>query len=218
MSVAWKSFWPIQERLEAEVCELSFALAYSDDHLRVYSSRLADLLLRACAECENVGKALCLDKGLVASGTTVERFNFPTVGNAICSRIAIQTKVVSITWPYQSFTATDIVPFNTWRPAESTNPTWFDAYNGVKHDRIGNAKSASVENVIHALAGLFVLNLWLRESEITGISEHIDLARRRIVSYSQFFSAAQFLTLESRDGMSGPMSGGNLRSLVFHWA
>lgn len=217
MSQVWKSFWPILKRLESEVCELSFAVAYSDEHLLVYSSRLADLLLRACAECENVGKALCLDKRLVASGTSVERFNFPAVGNAICSRVAIHTTAVSITWPYQSFTSTGITPFKTWRPAGSTNPIWFDAYNRVKHDRLGNAKKASVENVIQAVAGLFVLNLWLREDEVTGISEHIDLARRRIESYSHFFSAAHFLRLDSRDGMSGPMAGGSLRSLVFQW-
>jgi Gamma-glutamyltranspeptidase len=84
-------------------------------------------------------------------------------------------------------------------------------------NRIGNAKKANVRNVIHALGGLFVLNLWLREADVTQRSEHFNLAQARISAYSRFCSPAQFLTLDSQDGLSGPMSGGNLRSLVFDW-
>jgi hypothetical protein len=216
LSESWKNYWPIFERLESELCELTFAVAFSDDHLDVYSARLAELLLRTSAECENIGKALCLERHLVP-GADVQRFKFPEVGNAITSRIAMHTKELAIIWPYQSLTATRITPFDTWRPTKCTNPAWFDAYNGIKHDRIGNAKKANVKNVIHGLGGLFLLNLWLRDADIAQHSEHINLAQRRITAYSQFFSPATFLKLESRDGLSGPMSGSNLRSLVFDW-
>jgi hypothetical protein len=217
LSQEWKGYWPILERLEHEVCELTFAVAFSDDHLGVYSARLAELLLRTCAECENIGKSLCVGRNLGPTGLKVQDFNFPAVGNAICSRIAIHTKQLVIVWPYQSFTATSITPFDTWRPTGSTNPIWFNAYNGIKHDRIANATKANVGNVIHALGGLFLLNLWPRDADITQHSEHINLAQMRIASYSRFFSPARVLKLESRNGLSGPMSGSNLRNLVFDW-
>lgn len=213
----WKCYWPILERLEGELCELTFAVAFADSHLGVYSARFADLLLRSCAECENVGKSLCVEKSLPPSGANIHQFNFPAIGTAICSRIAIHTKELTIIWPYQSLTTISIRPFDTWQPTGSTNPEWFNAYNGVKHDRIGNAQKANVKNVIHALGGLFILNLWLREEDITQHSEHFNLAQRRVTAYSQFFSPAKFFKLKSRDGLSGPMSGSNLRGHVFEW-
>ena len=217
MSHDWKVYWPILQRLEDEVCELTFAVAFSDDHCGVYSARL-ELLLRTCAECENIGKSLCVVRNLAPSGTKVEDLNFPAVGNAICSDIALHTKELTIIWPYQSFTSARITPFSTWKPSGSTNPTWFKAYNDVKHDRIANAKNANVWNVVNAIGGLFILNLCLREADITQQPEqHINLAQMRITTYSRFFSPAQFLKLESRDGLSGPMSGSNLRNLSFDW-
>ena len=147
----------------------------------------------------------------------MQRFKFPEVGNAIASCIAIHTKELMIIWPYQSFTVTSITSFGTWRQTGSTNPGWFGTYNGIKHNRIDNAKRANVENVIHALGALFLLNLWLREADIAQQSEHINLAQKRITAYSQFFSPAKFLKLDSRDGLSGPMSGSNLRNLCFDW-
>ena len=207
MSDVWKSYWPIFERLEDELCELTFAVAFADSHLSVYSARLSDILLRSCAECENVAKSLCNDKQLVAGGVDVQEFNFSAVGNAICARIPIYTKGLTVIWPYQSLTTTTVRPFDTWQSNASKNPDWFNAYNGVKHDRIGNAQKANVKNVIHAIGGLFILNLWLREEDIVMHSEHFNLAKKRITSYSHFFSPEMFL--KSTDG--------NMRNLVFDW-
>lgn len=208
MSEGWKAYWPIFERLEGEFCDLSFSVALCDSHLGVHSARLSDLLVRSCTECENVGKSLCAEKGLVPSGTAVPKLNFPSVADAIASRIPrVNTKELVIIWPYQSLTKTTLTPFDTWRPSGSKNPDWFNAYNGVKHDRIGNAQKANVKNVIHALGALFILDLWLREQDVTQHSEHFNLAKRRVTSYSQLFSPEKFLKT----------TDGNLRNLVFDW-
>ena len=218
MSHDWTVYWPIFQRLEDEVCELTFFVAFSDDHRTVYSARLAELLLRTCAECENIGKSLCIVRGLAPSGTKIEDFTFPTVGDTICSQLAIQTKELSIIWAYQSFTARSITPFSAWLPSGSINPDWFKAYNKVKHDRLANAKNANVWNVVNALGGLFILNLCLREQDIVQQPEqHIHPAQMRIATYSRFFSPSGFLKVATVDGLSGPMSGSNLRGLVFDW-
>jgi hypothetical protein len=218
MSEDWKAYWPIFEQLEEELCELSFSIAFSDTHLCVYSARLADLLLRSCEECENVGKALCNEKDLVASGTDVAHFNFPQIGMAICSHICIHGKELVIIWPYQTLTRTTIKPFDSWRRRNNPNPAWFDAYNGVKHDRITRATDAKLDHVINALGGLFILNLWLREEDITKDSDDVTIAKRLVISYSRFFSPARFLQPASANGMS--VSGGvstRLRNLEFQW-
>ena len=213
MSEVWKAYWPILERLEAEFCDLSFSVALCDNQLDVHSARLADLLVRTCVECENVGKSLCNEKSLVPSAG-----NFPGVLDAISSAIRIQTKELIIVWPFQSLTKTIITPFGGWQPNKNENPPWFKAYNGVKHDRISNANEAKLENVMHALGALFILNLWLREEDITRDCDDVNIAKRRVTSYSRFFSPANFLQPASADGIS--VSGGvstRLRNLEFRW-
>jgi hypothetical protein len=219
LSEVWKTYWPIFERLEAEFCDLSFSVAFCDSHLVVHSARLADLLVRSCAECENVGKFLCIEKGLVPSSTAVADLNFPAVGDAIVSRLPrINTKELMIIWPYQSLTNTTITPFDSWHPSGCTNPAWFVAYNKTKHDRISNAARANLDNVMRALGGLFILNLWLREDDTTRDSDDVSLAQRRVNSYSRFFSPAKFLQPASGDGIStsGVVST-RLRNLEFRW-
>jgi hypothetical protein len=134
----------------------------------------------------------------------VQRLNFPEVTKAICTYIDLPAKELIITWPYQSLATTTFKAFDGWHVG--TNPSWFAAYNNVKHDRIGNAKDANFGNVIHAVGGLFILNLWLREQDIRKDCEHINLLDRRLRSYSTFFSPERFL---NRTG------GGNLDNLVF---
>lgn len=219
MAHDWKVYRPILQRLEEEVCELSFFIAFSDDHKEVYSARLSDLLLRTCSECENVGKSLCVVSGLVPSGAKVASWMFSEVGNALCSKFAFQKKQLAIIWPYQTYTTASVIPFDTWLPSGSTNPSWFGAYNKLKHDRVAHTMGANVWNAVSALGGLFLLNLCLRELEITQQPEqHDHLAEARIMSYSRFFSPSAFLRIQTRDGLSGPMAGSNLRNLAFDWS
>lgn len=54
-----------------------------------------------------------------------------------------------------------INPFNNWSskcPAESLK--WWHAYNLVKHGRIENFKLAKLENVLNALAALYLLEMY----------------------------------------------------------
>ena len=65
----------------------------------------------------------------------------------------------------------------------------------MKHDRNANFDRANYENVLNGLAGLFILNLWLRKDDIENDSEWIVLARKRISSYSEIFNPSDFLQL-----------------------
>jgi hypothetical protein len=187
----WKQYWPVYERLEKEFLELTFFISLEDVHLKVFSVKLADLLLRIGAENENSAKTLAHKLG----HKNIQRSNFPSLGNILCSSISLETKSIEIMWIYQSLSAKTITPFSTWSKTKSINPVWYDAYNKLKHDRNSNFRAANYGNVLEGLAGLFILNLWLRKDEIERISEHIDFARRRIRSYSEIFNPNNFLQL-----------------------
>ncbi len=58
-------------------------------------------------------------------------------------------------------TSIRLIPFQGWN---SQNPsqslTFWYKYNLVKHDRVSNAKDASLETVLNALAGLFIVEMY----------------------------------------------------------
>jgi hypothetical protein len=154
----WKRYWPIYERLEQEVCDFTFRVALSDDQRGVYSLTLAEFLLRACSDCENVGKALATQLPDALPKPSAGD-NFPTVGRALCAALPFYTLTVDVVWPYQDLTDRSMTPFGTWSAPARPNPPWYGAYNAVKHDRAANLRLASYQIAVSALAGLFILNL-----------------------------------------------------------
>jgi len=56
----------------------------------------------------------------------------------------------------------ELQPFQNWRSSPTYNaPDWWQPYNGVKHERLENFRNANLKNVANALAGLYVLELYL---------------------------------------------------------
>ncbi|MBI5209539.1 MAG: hypothetical protein HY927_06135 [Elusimicrobia bacterium] len=193
----WKQYWPIYERLEAELSDLTFKIALTDAQLSTYSTTLAELLLRCGSEAENLAKALVVENNL-APANRLSRINFPSLGDLLCPTLKLHTKIVIVIWPFQELTQSNLsqTPFAAWSPTgNSSNPPWYTAYNDVKHDRAANKAKGTLGNVLTAVAGLFILNLWLRKADIESRGEWIELARRRIQSYSRFFDPSSFLLL-----------------------
>lgn len=55
----------------------------------------------------------------------------------------------------------ELQPFKEWRiDPEYKSPSWWSEYNKVKHNRIDNFEKANLLNVINALSGLFLLNMY----------------------------------------------------------
>lgn len=59
---------------------------------------------------------------------------------------------------YLLVTREKIVPFEEWSSGGSLS--WWDAYTNLKHNRFKNRELATVENVLNALAALFLLNVY----------------------------------------------------------
>ncbi len=191
----WTQYWPVYERLEKEFRELTFSISLDDANLNVFSIYLAELVLRIGQECENVGKSLAKELGISPLSGRIEKLDFPKLGTLLCSTVPLHTKTVEVRWIYQSLTNKLLSPFSSWSSGTSTNPAWYVAYNGLKHDRAANFRLATYRNVLEGLAGLFVLNLWLRKDEIEANSEWVVLARKRVISYSELFDPSSFLQL-----------------------
>ncbi len=195
----WENYYPIYKKIEKEFSEITFSIALDDIHLNVYSNYLSDLLLRCSSECENIGKSLIKFNGFLDSKRKIENLTFPEIGNILSHNLNLQNAELEITWIYQCLSIKNLKPFESWNNIKSSNPFWFKAYNNLKHDRINNIKDGNVKNVIYSMGALFILNLFLRKDNIESETEWIGFARKRITSYSDFFSPRNFLQLGSNN-------------------
>lgn len=56
-------FWPVYKNLEAEFLKLMYYIHIDDSQLNVYSSKIAELLLRTVVEIESISKKLYSENG-----------------------------------------------------------------------------------------------------------------------------------------------------------
>ena len=57
-------FWPIYEKIEEEFKELSYYISIDKKQLKVYSIKIADLILRTVSECENIASVICKNESI----------------------------------------------------------------------------------------------------------------------------------------------------------
>ena len=147
----WMYFLSLEDdlRILAQYVELT------SDNMKVYSIECSRLILAASAEVEVVmkqvarscGKGDPKNLGHTCRRTIVKRY--PDLSNYTASL------------PRYGLTYT---PWETW---PSKQPQWWIGYNNVKHHRDEYFARASLQNVLNALAALFVTALiYLREKGI----------------------------------------------------
>lgn len=85
------------------------------------------------------------------SCTKLNMGDFRDLFEVYYNRISKQTVYIPIT-------KESVVPFEEWSNNRSLK--WWDDYTSLKHNRFKNRESATIETVLKALAGLFLLNVY----------------------------------------------------------
>ncbi len=123
----------------------------SDINLEVYSHRLYELLLRAATECETNFTSILKDNGY--NEDEKEERNLNIIDYHL---INISSKLSDYEVKLNFWKPTKILkPFSDWE--ESYKLNWYSDYNKVKHNRYNKFNNASFDNVLKAVAGLFVV-------------------------------------------------------------
>lgn len=119
---------------------------------KCFSNEFVKQYQAICSEVDVLLKTICCELG----NTSAEKMDTgytPTVLNRWPD--IINQKV-------QMKNGTDLQPFINWKNVPNyQSPDWWTPYNKVKHKRIENYKSANLKNVLNALAGLYVLEIYL---------------------------------------------------------
>jgi len=155
-------YWNIYKNLEEELLDLSKMIHIDDMQLAVYSIKIADLLLRTCSEIESISKELYYEN----VGETPEDRNlyFDTECiKLLVDEWSIDKKIVYVSCPNMFLTdSAEINLFPLQKASIRGKQDWKKAYQAIKHNRHQNLHQGNIRNLIHAMAALFLLNLYYR--------------------------------------------------------
>lgn len=172
-------FWQTYLNLEKEMIEVSRYIFITDEitvrengteatqsydaQLKTFSPHLADLLVRCCVQIEAISKEL-----YHANGGTKERGDKTLFFDEDCLKLidikwATHNKRVLVVAPFFNLTKEENRVLRPLKESHKRGGTyWGKAYQAVKHDRFASLKYGNVKAVLHALAALYLLNVYYR--------------------------------------------------------
>ena len=156
-------FWPVFKNLEEEMNRLMFNIHIDDNQLNVYSSKIADLILRAATEIESLSKELYLSNG----GTKSENIKYDHDALKYLNKIWSLDKKIVIISSYNCFQSNRIIePFQQKEKRSGSNKntySWNNSYQNLKHDRANSLEYGSIAYLFDIMAALYVLNLYYKD-------------------------------------------------------
>lgn len=164
-------YWPVYKNLEKEFLKLADYIHFSDDQLETYSMFIADLIVRCSVEIEALSKELyCMLGGNMSPtdpGGNKRDLYFDTDCLALLEKNWFLSKkqiaVSAINFYFTDEKNRILAPLHKSHKRGTSGSKWKQAYQAVKHDRRNSLKKASIENLLHALGALYILNLYYRD-------------------------------------------------------
>lgn len=142
------SYWRMFLVLEKELVEALDYVELNTNNYATTSIVFSKLLLSAGSEIDNVFR----ECSGVSGRTNIEDY-YDFIINKYPAIINQQVKVKDTTIILKPY-----VGWNGSQPAKSL--IFWQKYNELKHDRVLNAQNASLENVLNAMAGLFIIEMY----------------------------------------------------------
>lgn len=114
-------------------------------NMKVFGNAIRNVLILSCTEVDSLMKSV-----FNGNGYKVDRPNMNDYRQLI-----IPMKLFDYTLAFRYINEVGgKTPFGKWDSKENSNsPSWYKAYNNVKHDRINNFKEANLRNAIEATLG-----------------------------------------------------------------
>lgn len=147
--------WNYLLALERDVEQLSRFVEFDEKNFDCFSIEIARLLLASGAEVDVVCKQLCVTIDPNSAAATIGAYRteitpvLPSIPDfeVLLPRFGLRLK-----------------PWDEWHNANGV-PFWWTAYNKAKHHRHREYGKANLKNALNAVAGLFVVILYLYNDE-----------------------------------------------------
>jgi hypothetical protein len=143
-----QELWRAYKLIEKDLLRLFEYVEPTDDNIHTYSHRTYELLLRAATEFETNCKRILESNGYANRKLYIKDYSKINKSSRL-GEYAVSLRV----WHPQG---KKLEPFAPWNGGGHSLP-WYQSYNDVKHHRNQNFPKASLENVLCAIAGLYII-------------------------------------------------------------
>jgi len=138
-------------KIEIDLQRFLKDVPYCNEHEKVWSPCLANVILEACSILDSVWRFSALQSPCVKSKDLGIRKYFQYFGQELGPRWTILREMEPV----------QIKPFDNWNKSSYTakdydDLDWWNTHNKLKHDRIKNIKEATLNSAITAVGGLFL--------------------------------------------------------------
>ena len=185
-------FWQTYLNLEKEVIELSKYIYITDEiqiysngnintqscnsQLETFSPYIADLLVRCCVQIEAISKELYFENGGTKLRGDKNLYFDEDCLKLIDMKWQTHNKIVMIVAPFFNLTKSENYIIKPLKEAHKRQGTyWEKAYQAVKHDRYLSLNKGNIKAFLHALAALYLLNLYYRND--SWITSYQDISK-----------------------------------------
>jgi len=185
-------FWQTYLNLEKEVVEVAKYIFVTDEitkiengvekvcscksQLETFSPHIADLLVRICVQIEAISKELYHDIGGAKPRGANTIFFDEDCLKEIDIKWETHNKKVLVVAPYFNLTKDENRELRPLKEAHKRQGTyWERCYQAVKHDRYLSLPMGNVKALIHAMAALYLLNVYYRND--SWIAKYQDLSK-----------------------------------------
>lgn len=185
-------FWQTYLNLEKEAIELSKYIFFTDvvninsngrvdtqaynSQLETFSPYIADLLVRCCVQIEAISKELYFDNGGTKLRGDKNLYFDEDCLKLIDMKWQTHNKIVMIVAPFFNLTKDENYILKPLKNAHKRQENyWEKAYQAVKHDRYLSLQKGNVKAFLHALAALYLLNLYYRND--TWVTKYQDISK-----------------------------------------
>lgn len=142
-------YWEYFLAIEDDLLKTSRYVEFTENNFNVHSIEFARLLLVCGSETDVIAKEFCR---LLSPSEKCEDINdYQT----IISKFYTNFSSFELYMPRFNLLVT---PWSEWN--QGNKLSWWQAYNGVKHERSKNYDKATLGNVLDSIAGLFSLSLY----------------------------------------------------------
>lgn len=159
-------YWSVYKNIEREVIELSNQIHFDDSQLSVYSVKISELLIRCSVEIEAISKELYFSLGAQQPATGQDLYFDTDCLQLLEDTWLLSKKTVMVSASNMYFAIAEnkvLKPLLKASKRGTSAAKWKQAYQAVKHNRSQSLKDGNIKNLLHALAALFMLNIYLKD-------------------------------------------------------
>ena len=181
--------------IEEELLDLTKSIFFGDSNLKVYSLRIADLIIKICTEMESVAKDLYRDNNQTDPKNSSMAFNWLNANwNIKYKKVRIRSSFIDFRNNLSGYYA----PFNY---KDKSPDNYYSVYCSLKHDKVKNLNKANINALMRSCGALYILLCY-----VSGGTSHSELFEPLISNTSvgflmDFGVKDRMLTLFLRDSV-----------------